>query len=232
MVLTDLPLRGTIHKPDLSGMMARWVMELREYGIQYKARLSKKGQVLADFLTEISQPDTYPEKKGWWTLYVDGASRQSGADIGLQLTSPTGERIEQEVRLSFSATNNESEYVAMIARLELALAMGAASLSIQSDSQLVVRQVNAEFESRDPRMTKYASLVKHKLNALSAWKLEHVPRNCNERVDALAAVAASLPITETVFLPIYYQTDSSILRAQVNQVEEVPYLGWTPYDYT
>ena len=55
-----------------------------------------------------------------------------------------------------------------------------------------------------------------------AWKLEHVPKDYNERADALADVAASLPITETVFLPIYYQTDSSILRAQVNQVEEVP----------
>ena len=52
--------------------------------------------------------------------------------------------------------------------------------------------------------------------------MEHIPRDCNERVDALAAVAASLPITKTIFLPIYYQTDSSILRAQVNQVEEVP----------
>ena len=91
---------------------------------------------------------------------MDGASRQSGAGIGLQLTSPTGERIEQEVRLGFSATNNESEYEAMIVGLELALAMGADSLSIQSDSQLVVGQVNVEFESRDPRMTKYASLVK------------------------------------------------------------------------
>ena len=38
----------------------------------------------------------------------------------------------------------------------------------------------------------------------------------------MAVVAASLPITETVFLPIYYQPNSSILRAQVNQVEEVP----------
>ena len=71
-------------------------------------------------------------------------------------------------------------------------------------------------------MTNYASLVKQKLNILSTWKLEHVPRDYNERVDALAVVAASLPITETVFLPIYYQPDSSILRAQVNQVEEVP----------
>ena len=71
-------------------------------------------------------------------------------------------------------------------------------------------------------MAKYASLVKQKLNTLSAWKLEHVPRDCNERADALAAVATSLPIRETVFLPIYYQSDSSILHAQVSQIEEVP----------
>ena len=37
----------------------------------------------------------------------------------------------------------------------------------------------------------------------------------------MAAVAASFLITETIFLPIYYQPDSSILGAQVNQVEEV-----------
>ena len=40
VVLTDLPLRGTIHKPDMSRRMARWAMELSEYGIQYKPRLS------------------------------------------------------------------------------------------------------------------------------------------------------------------------------------------------
>ena len=197
-------------------------MELSEYGIQYKPRLSKKGKVLADFLAEIPQLDTYPDKKGWWALCVDEASRQSGALIGLQLTSPTGERIEQVVRLGFNATNNESEYEVMIAGLELALAMGADNLSVQSDSQLVVRQVNVEFEYRDPRMAKYASLVKRKLNTLLAWKIEHVPRDCNEMADALAVVAASLSIRETVFLPIYYQPKSSILLAQINQIEEVP----------
>ena len=176
-------------------------MELSEYGIQYKPRLSKKGQVLADFLVEIPHPDTCPDEKGRWTLCIDRASRQSGADIGLQLTSPTGKRIEQAVRLGFSASNNESEYEALIAGLELALVVGANSLSIRSDLRLVVGQVNAEFEFKDPRMEKYASLVKQKLNTLSTWELEHVPRDSNERVDALAAVASSLPIKETIYLP-------------------------------
>ena len=197
-------------------------MKLSKYGIQYKPRLSKKGQVLVDFLVEISQLDTCPDKKGLWTLCVDGAPRQSGADIGLQLTSPTGERIEQEVRLGFSASNNESEYEAMIAGVELALVVGANSLLIRSDSQLVVGQVNAEFKSREPRMEKYASLVKQRLSTLSAWKLEHVPRDSNERVDALAVVAASLPIKERIYLPIYYQPGSSILHTQVSQIEEAP----------
>ena len=105
-------------------------MELSEYGIQYKSRLSKKGQVLAEFLVEIPQSDTCPDGRGWWILCVDGASRQSEAYICLQLTSPVGERIEQAVHLGFDAFNNESEYEALIARVELALAVGADNLLI------------------------------------------------------------------------------------------------------
>ena len=64
VVLTDLPLRGTIHKPNLSRRMARWAMELSKYGIQYKPRISKKGQVLTDFLAELPQPNTHLNSEG------------------------------------------------------------------------------------------------------------------------------------------------------------------------
>ena len=70
-------------------------------------------------------------------------------------------------------------------------------------------------------MAKYVSLVKQRLGSFSAWKLEHIPRDYNEKVDALAAVAASLPMTEIVFMPIYYQPDSSIGTTRVSQVDEV-----------
>ena len=71
-------------------------------------------------------------------------------------------------------------------------------------------------------MEKYASIVKQKLSTLTTWKLEHISRDINERVDALAAVAVSLPIKETIYLPIYYQPGSSILHAQVSQINESP----------
>ena len=69
-------------------------------------------------------------------------------------------------------------------------------------------------------MAKYASLVKQKLSILTAWKLEHVSRDSNEQAYALAAVAASLTIKETIYLLIYYQSGSSILHTRVSQVEE------------
>ena len=50
-------------------------------------------------------------------------------------------------------------------------------------------------------MTKYASLVNLQLGSFVAWWLEHVLRNYNEKTDALVAVAASLPIKETMLLP-------------------------------
>ena len=94
VVLTNLPYQSIIHKLDLSGRMACWVIELSKYAIQYKPMLAKKGQVLVDFLVEIPQLATCPDNLNWWTLSVDGASRQTGASIGLQLNSPGGDTIE------------------------------------------------------------------------------------------------------------------------------------------
>ena len=86
--------------------------------------------------------------------------------------------------------------------------MSSDRLLIWRDSQLVMGQVNEEYESRDPRMAKFVSLVKQRLDGFSAWKLEHITRHCNEKANALAIVVAIFPITEIVILPIYYQSNS------------------------
>ena len=152
---------------------------------------------------------------------MDGASHQTRVSIGFQLKSPARERIKQAIHLSFSVSNNESEYEAILVGIELAVIVSTDKLLILSDSQLVVGQINEEHESRDPRMEKYVSLVKQRLDNFSAWKLKHVTRDCNEKADALAAIAASFLIIETVILPIYYQPDLSIVTTQVSQVDKI-----------
>ena len=106
--------------------------------------------MLVDFIVELPQSETRPDSLNWWTLNIDGASRQTKAGIGLHLKSPSGDKIEHAIRLRFNASNNESEYEAILAGLELAAALSVGKLLVQIDSQLVVGQVNEEFESRDP----------------------------------------------------------------------------------
>ena len=74
---------------------------------------------------------------------MDEASCQTGADIGLQLNSSSGDKIEQTVRLGFSPSNNESEYEAILVGIELVAAISANKLIILSDSQLVVGDSHA-----------------------------------------------------------------------------------------
>ena len=73
----------------------------------------------------------------------------TGAGVGLQLKAPIGERIEQVIRLDFLTSNNEIEYKAILAGINLAKSVSSKKLIIRSDSQLVVGQVNEEYETRD-----------------------------------------------------------------------------------
>ena len=103
-----------------------------------------KGQVMTDSVVESPQRPTRegkPHKKEWWTLRVDGASRSLGFGVGLLLQFPTGEQLEQAIRLGFPASNNEAEYEAILSGLDLALALSVSKLRIYSDSQLIVRHV-------------------------------------------------------------------------------------------
>ena len=63
--------------------------------------------------------------------------KRSGA--GLILTSPDEIDMEYTIRFRFQASNNEVEYEAIIAGLNLAHSMEVDQLEIYSDSQLVVK---------------------------------------------------------------------------------------------
>ena len=80
---------------------------------------------------------------------MEDASLHTGAGISLQLKAPTGEIVEQAIRLDFLASNNETKYEAILAGIDLAQSVSSENLLIRNDSQLVVGQVNEEYETRD-----------------------------------------------------------------------------------
>ena len=95
-----------------------------------------------------------------WEVYVDGASNQKGAEVGLVLISPERIIIEKSLKLDFSATNNEAEYEALMMGMTMVQRMGEKSVKVFSVSKLVVGQVKGEFEAKDERMQGYLSQVK------------------------------------------------------------------------
>jgi hypothetical protein len=114
IVLTDHPLRLILQKPEASGRLTKWSIELSEFDITYRPRPSIKAQVLADFVSEFTPvggaasseltpageadpTDIIPEAVDTpkfdpnipvWQLYVDGASNAHGSGAGIILITP------------------------------------------------------------------------------------------------------------------------------------------------
>ena len=50
-----------------------------------------------------------------WSLRINGSSNMSGNGTGIILKSPMVEKISYALRLEFQASNNETEYEALLA---------------------------------------------------------------------------------------------------------------------
>ena len=154
-VRTSYPLRQIIHKPEATGRMMKWAVELGQFDLDYKPRTTIKGQALADFLLEFEDDaqewaivpcspvveaidGLSVEDDTWWNFHVDGAVNSDGAGVGIVLVSPGGCRLLSAIHLGFPATNNDAEYEALINGLSLAIKMKARKLIVYSDSMLVV----------------------------------------------------------------------------------------------
>ena len=87
-----------------------------------------------------------------WKMYVNGMANQKESGVGLVVTSPKGIIIDKSLRLSFSATNNEAKYEALLEGMALVQRMGVGSMEIFSNSRLVIGQVKGELEAKDVRM--------------------------------------------------------------------------------
>lgn len=85
-----------------------------------------------------------------WYLHVDGVSNNLGAGAGIVLLSLGGTVNETTLTIGFTASNNEAEYEALIAGLQLARHLGAEGIKVYSDSQLVVKQLHDDYNIKDP----------------------------------------------------------------------------------
>ena len=221
---TKHPMKQVLHKPETSGRLTKWAIELSEFDIRYKPRTTIKGQIFTDFVMEFTTA-TPPETTQLtpdlpvWKLLVDGAANAQGSDAGLTLTSLEGVDVEYALKFWFPASNNEAEYEAVIVGLNLAHSMEVEQLEVCSDSQLVVRQIEDSYETEGKKMILYLKKVRELLKKFVRVQVRHVPKTENSRADALAKLATASQEDLDRRVPVEHLMEPSV---NVNSNEVLP----------
>lgn len=98
--------------------------------------------------------------------------------------------VEQSLIFKFKVSNNQAEYEALLAGLELARDLGAEFLECRTDSQLVERHMHGTFQVKDDQLLQYFHKAKQLETTFKSLKIKHVPRAENAQGDMLSKLAS------------------------------------------
>ena len=186
---TSQPLKKILEGKNQSSRIADWANQLVDFGIEYEPRTTIKAKALAEFIAESTSPCSNDPNQEW-KLYVDGSSTKSTSGAGLLIISSAGVHMERAVRFEFAASNNKAEYEALLLGLKICYEAGARILSTFFDSQLIVGQVNGEFEAKNDSMKMYLQYVEEFVKKFDKFTLAHIPRSENAHADSLTRLAS------------------------------------------
>ena len=121
-------------------------------------------------------------------IHIDGAARGNPgpAGVGILISGPDGQVVEQIYRSIGEATNNVAEYRALLLALERAGALGCAEIEVYSDSELLVRQLQGRYQVKHPVLQALHARARDRIAGFRRFNITHVPREQNVEADALA----------------------------------------------
>ena len=120
------------------------------------------------------------------TVHIDGASRGNpgAAAYALVIERPGLPAVEQAEAIG-KATNNVAEYSALVAALERAAELGVRTLTVFSDSELMVKQMNGEYRVKNADLHELYKEAVELRKRFDSVVLTHVRREQNKRADEL-----------------------------------------------
>ncbi len=129
-------------------------------------------------------------------VWTDGGARGNPgpAGIGVVMTDPSGQLVDEIAEYIGEATNNQAEYRALIRALARARELGANDLEIHMDSELVVRQLNGQYKVKNANMKPLFGEAQGLLKGFARCTIKHVRREANAEADRLVnqAIDAAL----------------------------------------
>ena len=119
---------------------------------------------------------------------IDGGSRGNPgpASYGVVIRDPRGEVIAKLKKYIGRMTNNVAEYYGLIAALDYAQQHGIRALRVESDAELLVRQMQGRYKVKSPELRPLFERAHKMAQAFEFFRIEHVYRERNAEADALA----------------------------------------------
>ena len=121
-------------------------------------------------------------------IYADGASKGNPGDagIGVVISAENGTILREIAEYIGETTNNAAEYAAMIRGLREAAQLGATTLEISTDSQLLARQLSGVYKVKSANLKPLHDEAVVLLRRFARANITHVTREFNKRADQLA----------------------------------------------
>jgi phosphoribosylglycinamide formyltransferase-1 len=126
--------------------------------------------------------------------YTDGGSRGNPgpAAAGFILTDSIGTQLEAKGFFIGRTTNNIAEYTAVLKALEAARQAGARQITVFSDSELLVKQLNSKYKVKSEAIRPLFRQAVGLLEGFERWQVRHVSREKNNDADKLVNRALDL----------------------------------------
>jgi len=123
-----------------------------------------------------------------WRANIDGGSRGNPgpASYGVVIRDPRGEIVARLKKYIGRTTNNVAEYYGLIAALDYAQANSIRALRIESDSELLVKQMRGQYKVKSAELRPLFERAKKMSQALASFRIDHVYREQNREADLLA----------------------------------------------
>ena len=105
--------------------------------------------------------------------YIDGGSRGNPGEAGIGVYFPGVVRIAEFLG---TATNNFAEYSALLAALRFAVYSKCDELSVFADSELVVKQINREYQVKNENIRPLYDSAVRWIALIPRFSIHHVRR--------------------------------------------------------
>ena len=133
-------------------------------------------------------PQAVPSPAAAHCANIDGGSRGNPgpASYGVVIRDPRGEVLAKLKKYIGRSTNNVAEYYGLIAALDFAQQHGIRALRVESDSELLVRQMQGRYKVKSAELRPLFERARKMAQGLESFRIEHVYRERNAEADALA----------------------------------------------